>query len=169
MGTGGVFSPQVEEEGRKWLPLAIAAVIIMVALAAILIFGRPAKQPAAAAIDPYAEYLLISDLKLSTAANFVGVSVTYLDGKITNVGSKTVTGATAEAIFRNSMGQVVQREAQPLMLHHTGLAGVPDVAPLIAAPLMPNQTRHFRLTFERISADWGQGFPELRFVKITTQ
>jgi Protein of unknown function (DUF2393) len=169
MGTGGVFSPRVEEEGRKWLPLAIAAVIIMVALAAILIFGRPAKQPAAAAIDPYAEYLLISDLKLSTAANFVGVSVTYLDGKITNVGSKTVTGATVEAIFRNSMGQVVQRETQPLMLYHTGLAGFPDVAPLSAAPLMPNQTRDFRLTFERISADWGQGFPELRFVKITTQ
>jgi hypothetical protein len=169
MGTGGVFSPQVEEEGRKWLPLAIAAVIIMVALAAILIFGRPAKQPAAAAIDAYAEYLLISDLKLSTAANFVGVSVTYLDGKITNVGSKTVTGATVEAIFRNSMGQVVQRETQPLMLYHTGLAGIPDVAPLSAAPLMPNQTRDFRLTFERISADWGQGFPELRFVKITTQ
>jgi hypothetical protein len=169
MGTGGVFSPQVEEEGRKWLPLAIAAVIIMVALAAILIFGRPAKQPAAAAIDPYAEYLLISDLKLSTAANFVGVSVTYLDGKITNGGSKTVTGATVEAIFRNSMGQVVQRETQPLMLYHTGLAGIPDVAPLSAAPLMPNQTLDFRLTFERISADWGQGFPELRFVKITTQ
>ena len=169
MGTGGVFSPQVEEEGRKWLPLAIAAVTIMVVLEAILIFGRPAKQPAAAAIDPYAEYLLISDLKLSTAANFVGASVTYLDGKITNGGSKTVTGATVEAIFRNSMGQVVQREAQPLMLHHTGLAGVPDVAPLSAAPLMPNQTRDFRLTFERISADWGQGFPELRFVKIATQ
>jgi hypothetical protein len=141
----------------------------MVALAAILIFGRPAKPPAVAAIDPYAEYLLISDLKLSTAANFVGVSVTYLDGKITNVGSKTVTGATVEAIFRNSMGQVVQRETQPLMLYHTGLAGIPDVAPLSAAPLMPNQTRDFRLTFERISADWGQGFPELRFVKITTQ
>jgi hypothetical protein len=80
-----------------------------------------------------------------------------------------VTGATVEAIFRNSMGQVVQRETQPLMLYHTGLAGFPDVAPLSAAPLMPNQTRDFRLTFERISADWGQGFPELRFVKITTQ
>lgn len=170
MGTGGVFSqPQVEEEGRRWLPLAIAAVIIVVAVAAILIFGRPAKQAPAAAIDPYAENLRISDLKLSTAANFVGASVTYLDGKITNTGSKTVTAATVEAIFRNSMGQVVQRETEPLMLYHTGLAGFPDVAPLSAAPLTPNQTRDFRLSFEHISADWGQGFPELRFIRIAAK
>jgi hypothetical protein len=169
MGTGGVFSPQVEAEGRRWLPLAIGAAIILAIIAAILILGRPTKQAPSAAADPYADNLRISDLKLSTAANFVGASVTYLDGKITNVGDKTVTGATVEAIFRNSMGQVVQRETQPLMLYRTGLAGIPDVAPLSAAPLMPNQTRDFRLTFEHISADWDQGFPELRFVKITTQ
>jgi hypothetical protein len=170
MRTGGVFSqPQVEAEGRRWLPRAIGAVIIVAAVAAILIFGRPAKQPAAPAIDPYAEDLRISDLKLSAATNFVGASVSYLDGKITDVGDKTVTGATVEVIFRNSMGQVVQRETQSLMLYHTGLAGFPDVAPLSAAPLMPNQTRDFRLTFEHISSDWDQGYPELRFVRITTQ
>src|SRR5438105_13048867 len=131
MGTGGVFSqPRVEEEGRRWLPLAIGAVIIVVAVAVILIFGRPAKQAGPARIDPYAEYLRISDLKLSAATNFVGASVSYLDGKITNTGSKTVTGATVEVVFRNSMGQIVQRETLPLMLYHTGLAGFPDVVPL---------------------------------------
>ncbi len=151
------------------MPLAIGAVIIVVVVAAILIFGRPPKQSAGPAIDPYAENLRVSDLKLSAATNFVGVSVSYLDGKVTNVGGKTVAGATVEAIFRNSMGQVVQRETLPLMLYHTGLAGFPDVAPLSAAPLTPNQTRDFRLTFEHISADWDQGYPELRFVLITTQ
>ena len=66
---------------------------------------------------------------------------------------ETVTGATVEVVFRNSMGQIVQRETLPLMLYHTGLAGFPDVAPLSAAPLMPNQTRDFRLTFEHISSN----------------
>lgn len=170
MRTGGVFSqPHVEEEGRRWLPLAIGAVILVVAVAAILIFGRPAKQAGPPAIEPYSEYLRVSDLKLSAATNFVGVSVSYLDGKITNVGSKTVTGATVEVVFRNSLGQIVQRETLPLMLYHTGLAGFSDVAPLSAAPLMPNQTRDFRLTFEHISTDWDQGYPELRFLRITTQ
>ena len=168
--SGGVFGqPHVEEEGRRWLPLAIGAVIIVVVLAAIWIFGRPPKQAAGPGIDPYSENLRISDLKLSTATNFVGASVTYLDGKITNAGNKTMRGARVEAIFRNSMGQIVQRETLPLMLYRTGIQGIPDVAPLSAAPLTPNQTRDFRLTFEHISADWDQGFPELRFVKITTQ
>lgn len=151
------------------MPLAIGAAIILLALAAIWIFGRPAKRPAAASLDPYAEYLLISDLKLSAATNFVGVSVSYLDGKIINAGSKTVTGATVECVFRNSLGQIVQRENLPLTLYHTAMAGFPDVAPLSAAPLTPNQARDFRLTFEHISADWNQGYPELRFVRITTQ
>ncbi len=170
MESGGVFSqPQVEQQGGRWLPLAIGAVIIIVIVAAILVFGRPAKQAGPAAVDPYSENLRVSDPKLSTAANFVGTSVTYLDGKITNVGGKTVSGITVEAVFRNSMGQIVQRETEPLMLNHTGIQGIPDVAPLSAAPLMANQTRDFRLTFEHISADWNQGFPELRFLKIATQ
>ena len=151
------------------MPLALGAMVVVVVVAVMLIIGRPAKQPAAVAIDPYAEFLRLSDPKLSAATNFVGASVSYLDGKIANLGSKTVAGATVEAIFRNSMGQVVQRETLPLMLYHTGLAGFPDVAPLSAAPLTPNQTRDFRLTFEHISADWDQGYPELRFVRITTQ
>jgi hypothetical protein len=169
MGTGGVFSPQVEEEGRRWLPLAIGAAVIAVVVVAILIFGRPARQPAAPAIDPYAESLRVSGLKLSAAANFVGASVNYLDGEVTNLGGKTVSGATVEVIFRNSLGEVVQRETMPLMLYHTGIQGIPDVAPLNAAPLTPNQTRDFRLTFEHISADWNRGYPELRFVRIKTQ
>jgi hypothetical protein len=170
MRTGDIFSqPHVEEEGRRWLPVTLGAVIIVVAVAALLIFGRPARQPAPAAVDPYGDYLRISDLKLSAATNFVGASVSYLDGKITNVGDKAVTGVTVETVFRNSLGEIVQRETLPLVLYHTGLAGFPDVAPLSAAPLTPNQARDFRLTFEHISADWDQGYPELRFVRIQTQ
>lgn len=167
---GTPFSqPQVEEAGGRWVPVAIGAAIVVAAIIALLIFGRPAAKPALPAVAPYAEDLRIGDLKLSAAENFVGGSVNYLDGKITNAGPKTVTGASVESIFRNSMGEVVQRETQPLMLYHTGLAGFPDLAPLSAAPLTPNQTRDFRLTYEHISADWDHGYPELRFVRITTK
>jgi hypothetical protein len=167
---GSVFStPNVEPEGRGWLPLAIGAVAIVLVLAAILIFGRPKAAPAQATIAPYSEFLQIGDLKLSAAENFVGGSVSYLDGKIANVGSQAVTGITVETIFRNSLGEIVQREPHQLMLYHTGMAGFPDVAPLSAVPLTPNTTRDFRLTFEHISADWNQGYPELRFTQVTTK
>lgn len=167
---GSVFStPNVEPEGRGWVPVAIGAGVIVLAIAAIFIFGRPKAPPPPPAIAPYSENLQIGDLKLSAAENFVGGSVSYLDGKIANVGKEIVTGITVEAVFRNSMGEIVQRESLPLMLNHTGMAGFPDVAPLSAVPLTPNTTRDFRLTFEHISADWNQGYPELRFTHVTTR
>jgi hypothetical protein len=167
---GSVFSqPQIEPEGRRWVPVAIGAAAIVLVLVGIFVFGRPKEPLAPPPISPYAENLQIGDLKLSAAENFVGGSVSYLDGKIANVGSKTVTAATVEVIFRNSMGEVVQKEPLPLMLYHTGMAGFPDVAPLSAVPLTPNTTRDFRLTLEHISADWNQGYPELRFTKVTTK
>lgn len=159
--------PPVEEEGRRWLPLAIGAGLIVLVVGAILIFGRP-KPPAVAALDPYAENLRIGDLKLSAAENFVGGTVNYLEGKISNVGNKTVASAVIECVFRNSLGQVVQRENVPLRLLTTR-AGVVDVESLAVAPLTPNQTRDFRLTFEHISADWDHGYPELRFIHISTK
>ena len=167
---GSVFSqPNIEPEGRRWVPVAIGAAVIVLVLASVLIFGRPKEVAGPAAIAPYAEYLQTGDLKLSAAENFVGASVSYLDGKIANVGTKTVTGITVEAVFRNTLGEVVQREPVQLKLNHTGLAGFPDVAPLSAVPLTPNTTRDFRLTFEHISADWNQGYPELRFTQVTTR
>jgi hypothetical protein len=159
--------PHVEEEGRRWAPVAIGAAVIVLVLLAILYFGRPSKQEAQAVAPPYAEYVQIGALKMSSSDNFVGATVYYVDGKLANVGSKTLTAATIEATFRNSLGQVVQKESQPLMLYHTGMAGFPDVAPLSAVPLGPNTTREFRLTFEHISADWDHGYPELRFTRMT--
>ena len=167
---GSVFSqPQIEPERRNWVPIAIGAVVLALIIGAVLIFGRPKPQAGPAAIAPYAENLQVGDLKLSAAENFVGSSVSYLEGKVANVGPKTVTGITVEAVFRNSIGEIVQRESQPLMLYHTGMAGFPDVAPLNKVPLTPNTTRDFRLTFEHISADWNQGYPELRFTQVNTR
>jgi hypothetical protein len=167
---GSVFSqPNIEPEGRRWVPIAIGAGVIVLVLLGIFVFGRPTAVIGPPAIAPYAEFLQIGELKLSAEENFVGGSVSYLDGKIANVGKEPVAAITVEAVFRNSLGEIVQRESLPLMLYHTGMAGFPDVAPLSAVPLTPNTTRDFRLTFEHISADWNQGYPELRFTKVTTK
>ncbi len=167
----GIFpapQPQKEEPDRRWVPIAVGGAIVVIIVALFAIFGRSPKPTSGEAPQPtYASNLQISDLKLSVAENFVGASVHYLDGKITNSGSQTVAGCRIEAIFRNSMGQIVGKENQPLMVLETRAGfGYEDITPLVRAPLAPNQTRQFRLTFEHISADWNQGYPELRVTAL---
>jgi hypothetical protein len=169
---GGTFFPtpqQTEERGMRWVPIAIGAGIVIVVVALLVIFGRNPQPPEQEPPQPeYASSLHITDLRLSAAENFVGATVSYLDGKIANVGDKTVTDCRIQAIFRNSMGQVVQKETQPLnvLLTRPGF-GYPDLVSLATAPLTPNQTREFRLTFEHISDDWDRGYPELRVLSLT--
>jgi hypothetical protein len=148
------------------VPVLIAVVLIAVVVGGLLLFSRRGQSVASATVDPYADFLKISNLKLSAAENFIGGSVNYIDGTITNTGNKVATAISVDAIFRNSLGQTVQRETQPMMLiqHRPGFPD--ETIPISAKPLRPNGTQEFRLTFEHISADWDHGYPELRFARV---
>jgi len=108
---------------------------------------------------------------MSSAENFVGATVTYLDGKITNSGDRIATRAVVEATFMNSLGQVVQRETLPMHVLTTSTSGgiYTDVVDLSATPLAPGQSRPFRLTLEHISADWNHAAPGLKVVDVATK
>lgn len=166
---GTPFStPQVEER-RSWTPLAIGAAVIVVGVIVALILSRSQPKPTGPVPeDPYSANLKVSDMKASEAKNFAGGSVYYLEGKIANNGPKTVTAATVEAVFRNSLGEIVDRQTQPLMVIEQR-PGYDDAVSLGQHPLTPNMQTDFRLTFEHISADWNQGVPEIRFIRIVSQ
>ena len=114
--------PQPPEEPRSgpWLGLGIGFVLI-VCIIGFLIYSsrtsdtraipRPAVMQAGTA-DPYAANLAISDVNMSAAENMLGGEVTYIEGNVKNIGDKTVTGATVEVTFKNSLGQVVQRQTE---------------------------------------------------------
>ncbi|MGA7382504.1 MAG: DUF2393 family protein [Terriglobales bacterium] len=110
---------------------------------------------------PYASSLKLSDLKMSAAQNFVGASVTYIDGTVTNAGDKTVTHAVVHVNFKNSLDQIAQAEDVALRVLQTS-GPYPDAVDLSASPLAPGQGKPFRLTFEHVSADWNQAYPELQ-------
>jgi hypothetical protein len=163
------FSQRPAEPQRNWMPLIVGAALVALVVGALVVLsGRPSQQGGDLPTDPYAANLAITDPHLSSAHNFVGSTVYYIEGRIANTGDKTVSGVRMEAIFRNSLGQVVQKEVQPIMLLHTR-PGYEDAIPVSAAPLAPNTQRDFRLSFEHISADWNQGYPELRIVKVNTK
>jgi hypothetical protein len=167
MGDPVFAPPPVFEAERRWIPAAIAAAVIALLVILVLVFVRRDEQAAATeTADPYASKLQIFDLKLSAAESFVGTEVKYLDGTITNAGDRTVSGVQVEVTFRNALNEVVQRDPMPLRLLETS-GPYPDTVDFSASPLTPGQSKTFRLTFEHISADWNQAYPQIRIARVT--
>jgi hypothetical protein len=163
-----MFETPAQETRGRWISVVVAVVAVAVIIAAAVFFSKSPPPATQQALDKYAENLQIGSLSMSVAQNFVGASVHYVDGKIANVGERTVDGIRAEVIFRNSMGQVVLRVTQNLMRLAPASGDLPAQAVSWKnAPLQPNEVATFRLTFEHIPADWNGGYPELRLVQIS--
>ena len=167
------LTPQSEESGFPWMAMGIAVALLAAIVGLAFFLSKPGPAPAPAATEgtplhPYAAQLRLTELQMSTAQNFVGATVTYLEGKVSNAGDKAVSAATVESIFRNSLGEMVQKEVQPLMYIHARKPYT-DVTDLRSNPLQPGETREFRLTFDHVSADWNRGFPELRITAVSFQ
>ena len=158
---------RAEEGSGIWKPVIIGVAVVVIVVGVIAIISRQEKKVPAPPPE-YAAKLQISNLKMSAAENFVGGTVTYLDGNITNAGDKTVTHATVEATFKNSLGELVQTEQIPIRILQTS-GPYPDAVDLSTAPLKPGQSIPFRLVLEHISADWNQQYPDLKIVQVTTR
>jgi len=167
---GGLVEPSPlteQQHDSNLLPilLGVALVVIVVGAIALLTRGGP---KSAATPHPYAANIKLSDLKMSAAENFVGASVTYIDGTVTNIGEKTVTHAVVHVAFRNSLGEVAQAEDVPLHVLQTS-GPYPDAVDLGLSPLAPTQGKPFRLTFEHISNDWNQAYPDLQVTDVSVK
>src|SRR5262249_32178734 len=159
---GGLMQqpPLSEERESNWRPLMIAAVLVVVVIG-MLIFWSRGQPKAANAPHPYSANLKLADLKMSAAENFVGASVTYIDGTVTNAGDRTVTHALVSVTFKDDMAQVAQQENVALHVLQSG-GPYPDAVDLRTSPLAPGQSKPFRLTFESISAQWNHAYPDLQ-------
>jgi hypothetical protein len=173
-GAGGFLSQQKAPEGRSWLPWVIAGVVVVAVLVWLLVSGHRAQVEQRAAQqadiasqtpDPYAAQLSIGNLQMSEASNFTGSKVTYLDGTITNKGSKTVSGANVVVTFHNDIGEPPQQIPMPLTLIRTRDPYV-DIEPVSAEPLKPGESHDFRLIFDHVSPTWNQKFPSIDVKRV---
>ena len=169
---GGLIEPSPLSESEKdrdsnLRPILFGVVLVVVVVGVIAVLTRGSPKSAAAP-HPYAANLKLSDLKMSAAENFVGASVTYIDGTVTNIGDKTVTHAIVHVAFRNSLGEVAQAEDVPSHVLQTS-GPYPDAVDLNLSPLASGQGRPFRLTFEHISSDWNQAYPDLQVTDVTVK
>ncbi|HEY1656900.1 MAG TPA: DUF2393 family protein [Candidatus Sulfotelmatobacter sp.] len=166
---GGFMQPTPADEKRdsRGLVIAIAiAAVIIVAVLLALALRQPEKKSSGP--PPYATSLKLSDFKMSAAENFVGATVSYVDGTVTNSGDKTVTHMVVEVNFKDDIGQIAQREEIPMQVLKTD-GPYPEAVDFSVSPLAPGQSELFRLTFESISAQWNRQYPEIQITEVSTK
>jgi hypothetical protein len=164
----GQQSPVAEERDSSRLIIVVAvAGVIAIMLGIAFLLREPPK--AAKTISPYASNIKFSDFKMSAAENFVGSTVSYIDGTVTNSGDKTVTRMLVEVIFKDDVGQLAQDEPDiPLrVLKTTG--PYPEAVDMSVSPLAPGQSQPFRLTFDHISAQWNHQYPEIKVADLAVK
>jgi hypothetical protein len=159
-------SPLSQESESHWKPIAIGLAVVVLVVGAMAFLLR--SQPKSSAVDPYAANLKLSEIKMSAAENFVGASVSYLDGTVTNAGDKIVSHALARVVFKDSLGQIIQSEDVALRVLETS-GPYPDAVDLSNSPLAPGQSKQFRLTFEHVSADWDHAYPSIQVTNVTVR
>jgi hypothetical protein len=152
------------DHGISTITIILIVAVVLAGLVAILVFqqhravSRPASaeagRPALSAEQKaYLPSLVFADFRMSAAVNFLGDTVTYLDGSVTNTGAKQVRRLDVELNFVDTLNQVVLREtAHPLADR--------------AEPLQPGESRAFRVTFDHMPADWNQAPPTARVVYL---
>jgi hypothetical protein len=153
------------DTSSRTIAIAIAVIVAIAGVAALLLREHPRPK---AGPPPYAASLKFSDLKMSQAQNFVGATVTYIDGTLSNTGGKTLAHAVVQVTFKDSYSQTAQVENIPIKLLQTG-GPYDDTVDLSVAPLAPGQSKPFRLIFEHVSEQWNQAYPELQIVEVATK
>src|ERR1700693_1672298 len=160
-------NPATERQESSLRPILIGIVIVGIVVGLLaLVFRAEQKKPA---VPPaYATNLSFSDMKTSAAQNFVGATVSYIDGVITNTGDKTVIHAVVQVTFKDDMGQTAQREELPMRVLRTG-GPYDEAVDFNLSPLAPGQSKPFRLTFENISAQWNHAYPDLQITQVSVK
>ncbi|HEX3104036.1 MAG TPA: hypothetical protein VHQ22_06270 [Terriglobales bacterium] len=161
-----VFSPPAEQaESRNWLPMAIGGVFVLVLIIGVVLLTRAGKPTNTSPGDPNLAKLQVSDLHMATAENFAGGSVTYIEGKLTNSTDRKVTAANVQVMFKNSLGEITQKDTLPVTVLLPNTPYV-DYGLIDRAPLAPGQSRDFRLTLEHVTTDWDGQVPTVKVVSI---
>lgn len=148
--------------------VAAAAVIVVAAIVIVMMEHsrtRATVTPISATLDPYAGSLPITSVVMSESSNLAGGKVTYIDGRITNNGSKTASGVSVQVLFRNVANEVAQNETQSLKWIRTRDPYV-DLEPAASAPMKPGESRDFRMIFDAVTPDWNGAYPEIRVIRV---
>lgn len=141
--------------------------VLLTASAAILALGgavwffllrgpsTPPEPPGLSAeAKAYTKYLGLSDFEMKASDSFMQSTLVELLGKISNKGDRKLKVVEITCIFYDpSMQYAVHRERVAIVRTKDG-------------PLLPGQTRNFRLPFDAIPNTWNQATPQMVIAHI---
>ena len=152
------------EEKHSRFPTALLAGMFVVGMLVLALYWltKPGPQGAAGSAErrlalgeaekSYAEFIHISDLRMSRATNLVKQEFTYINGVLANDGNRVIRDIEVLTEFHDQFNQVVLREIQR-----------PFGSVIRAgAPLLAGERREFQLTFEHVPQGWNQQYPSIR-------
>ena len=134
--------------------LPLAGIICLVVGSYLL---KPAKMPMDAGptveAKAYLPHLQLSDVKMNAAENLMQQQVVYVDGTISNNGSRTIRQIDVYCLFSNVNGQEIARKRATVLNAHS-------------AVLAPTHSRSFELPFDGLPEGWNQAMPRLIIAQI---
>ena len=156
--------------GVPLIAWGVAGLVILVAIAGLLFAtrGKPTLPKTIQPLAAYAASLPMSQFAMSESTSLSGGKSTFIDGRIKNTGTQTVTGITVQVLFRNDEGMPPQVETMPLSLIRTRQPYI-DTEQVRAAPLKSGAEQDFRLIFESIPQNWNSQMPEIHVIQVTTE
>ena len=143
------------DEAKRTSPYILIGVAVVALIVAAVVVVRRTGMPSSATAPVLTEeqkaclgLIEITDARMSAAENFLGDTVTYLDARLANKGTRVVRQLELELVFVDTLSQVVLREkARPVTAR--------------TLPLKPGETRAFRVSFEHMPVDWNQAPPTI--------
>ncbi len=130
---------------------AVLALLLLWAAASCGDASRPPADPETAAREEaYRDRVTLSSLGLAKGENFLGDEVFYVEGSLTNDGEGTIRKVELTFFFKDSLDQVVLKEARTA-LEYGGERGI-----------APQQVAEFQVAFENLPRDWNYVVPEVQ-------
>lgn len=150
----------MEEDGKHGFggPFLVGLVIMAILFSAFYLAMRHSAQPSPVAEKPlafgeaeqaYLAEIKIDNLNLSAYENMFHQKVTYLNGDITNSGTRTIRAADVTIEFYDASNKVVLRETRRI------IGGT-------VRPLGSGETQSIQIGFESIPPTWNGQFPAMK-------
>jgi hypothetical protein len=108
----------------------------------------------AAQVEAYKSQIGLSRIGLAKGQNYLGDDVFYVEGTVKNEGGKLVQHIELTFLFKDSLNQVVLKEARRAVDYKSGRG------------LEPQKSTKFQVAFDRLPRDWNYVVPEVKVTNV---